>query len=365
MALCAALAACGGEDEPKPAASDSITADRTEFSFGPEAASAEFTVTASGEWDAIPQADWVTVSKSGSASVNGKVSFTVKENPERKERSTSILLMSGRARADVQIVQAAKKPLVVDPTIQVPEGYELVWHDEFDSGSDLNSDWWTHQTANPGWVNNELQTYVNGSYNGRRVTGIEDGHLTITAFKSGNNVYSGRVYAMEATGWTYGIFEAAIRLPKGKGTWPAFWMMPANNDWNVAPWPVCGEIDIMEEVGYNPDHTSSSIHCDAYNHVKGTQRTAERYTAGAQEDYHIYRLEWTEDYIRTYVDGNLLLSFVNDHKGNISTWPFDRPFYLILNLAWGGDWGGAMGVDESALPATMDVEYVRVFQKAE
>ena len=97
--------------------------------------------------------------------------------------------------------------------------------------------------------------------------------------------------------------------------------------------------------------------------MKGTQKTAERLTEGAQSDFHVYRLEWTQDYIRTSVDGKTLLNFSNDRKGNVSTWPFNRHFYIILNLAWGGTWGGAQGVDETVLPATMEVDYVRVFQK--
>lgn len=359
-----ALAACGSDgpsDEPK--GSHSIAAWPSSFEFTAAGGDASFEVTATKEWDAVPQSDWVTVTKSGTLDTRGTVNLTVKENSSYSERSTTVTLMCGSARASVNIAQAAREVKPVDPTISVPEGYAMVWNDEFDSGTTLNSDWWTHQTASSGWVNNELQNYVNGSYDGTRVTEIKDGHLSITAFKAGGKVYSGRVYAMERQGWKYGIFEAAIRLPKGRGTWPAFWMMPANNDWASSPWPKCGEIDIMEEVGYRPNYTSSSIHCESYNHTKGTQKTAERYTSGAEDEYHIYRLEWTEDYIRTYVDGNMLLSFANDKAGNVNTWPFNKPFYIILNLAWGGDWGGAQGVDESALPATMDVEYVRVFQK--
>jgi beta-glucanase (GH16 family) len=128
-------------------------------------------------------------------------------------------------------------------------------------------------------------------------------------------------------------------------------------------WPTCGEIDIMEEVGYHPNYTSSSIHCNSYNHTKGTQKTAERLTPGAEGEFHVYALVWTENYIQTYVDGNPLLHFDNDGAGNKNTWPFNKEFYVILNLAWGGDWGGAQGVDESALPTTMEVDYVRVFQK--
>lgn len=360
------LGACSSDESDAPQqGDDSISATPASFEFTAEAAEESFTVTATKEWDAIPQADWVTVTKTGTLSTTGSVKIKVKENTTLTPRSTTILLMSGRARASVAVNQAGKAPKPVDPSINVPEGYTLVWNDEFDSGSTLNTEYWSHQVAGPGWVNNELQTYIDGAINGSRVTEIHDGHLTITAFKANGKVYSGRVYALENTGWTYGIFEAAIRLPKGRGTWPAFWMMPANNDFSKMPWPRCGEIDIMEEVGYRPNYTSSSIHCDAYNHTIGTQKTAERYTANAEDEYHVYRLEWTEDYIRTYVDDKMLLNFPNDKKGNINTWPFNKPFYIILNLAWGGSWGGQQGVDESALPATMDVEYVRVFQKAQ
>ena len=238
----------------------------------------------------------------------------------------------------------------------------MVWHDEFD-GDRLDESVWSHEVKDAGWVNNELQTYVDGGHAGKNVTEVANGKLTITAFKEGDKVYSGRIYANKGSGWQYGIFEARIKLPKGKGTWPAFWMMPVRNPQVRDRWPRCGEIDIMEEVGFNPDYTSSSIHCESYNHVKKTQKTAERFTQGAEEDFHIYRLEWSEDSINTFVDGVPLLSFANDKQGDISTWPFSKPFYLILNLAWGGMWGGAQGVDESVLPAKMEVDYVRVYQK--
>lgn len=357
--------ACGdGEDKPVTGPESITVGQENTVNIGSDGGViGPLTVTATGEWDVACEQSWVRLVKEGTTlRTGGTVTVTVDANNTRQERTATLVCMSGRARANVTIVQAGKAPVPVDPTINVPEGYELVWNDEFDRGTTLGSDW-RHEVQGPGWVNNELQTYVNGEQGGRRVTEITDGHLTITAFKAGSRVYSGRVYAMENTGWKYGIFEAAIRLPKGKGTWPAFWMMPANNNFATNPWPRCGEIDIMEEVGYHPEYTSSSIHCQAYNHTIGTQRTAERLTAGSQEDYHIYRLEWTPDYIETSVDGVRLLRFDNDGKGNVSTWPFDKPFYIILNLAWGGDWGGAQGVDESCLPATMDVEYVRVFQK--
>lgn len=357
-----ALVSCGGDSDNGGGTPSMAQASPESLSFDATGGSKTFTVTTGSEWDAVCTDSWVSLSKSGVLTTKGNVEVTAAPNSSRNSRSTIVTVISGTARANVTISQEGKAPEPVDPSIEVPQGYELVWHDEFD-GSSLNTSDWRHEVQGPGWVNNELQNYVNGSYDGIPVTQVNDGILSITCFKSGTRINSGRIYAKETEGWKYGIFEARLKLPKGKGTWPAFWMMPVNNNFSTNPWPRCGEIDIMEEVGYNPNYTSSSIHCDSYNHVKGTQKTAERYTAGAQDDFHVYRLEWTESYIRTYVDGSLLLNFSNDGTGNVSTWPFDKPFYLILNLAWGGDWGGAMGVDESVLPATMEVDYVRVFQK--
>ena len=176
---------------------------------------------------------------------------------------------------------------------------------------------------------------------------------------SDGKIYSGRVYAKVKRGWTYGYIEGRIKLPKGKGTWPAFWMMPVN----FRSWPADGEIDIMEEVGYHPNYVSSSLHANAHVHSNGTQVTHEMLCEGAEDDYHVYGIEWTADRITTYVDGQLQLEYANRGLGR-DDWPYDAPFYIILNLAWGGDWGGAKGVDEGALPAEMLVDYVRVYQKS-
>lgn len=239
------------------------------------------------------------------------------------------------------------------------EGYKLVWYDEF-SGVTLNTSKWTYQSADAGWVNHELQTYVNGkSPGGRKVAEVSDGTLKINTFKEGDKVYSGRIYGRKTVGFKYGYVEARIKLPKGKGTWPAWWMMPVSG----GSWPACGEIDIMEEVGVDANIVSSSIHCTAYNHPSKTQKTHEMLCSGAEDGFHVYALEWTEDYIRTYVDGREQLYFENDKQGNNDTWPFSKAFYPILNVAWGGDWGGYAGVDESALPLCMEVDYVRVWQK--
>lgn len=308
---------------------------------------------------------WFKVSASGNNKAMGMVTVDVEENKSSVALDGSVEISLEDKKVSVSVHQAGKQVTPIEGgEMVIPEGYELVWNDEFNEGSELNSTDWRHEVQKSGWVNHELQNYVNGSADGKRVTEIADNRLYINCFKGSNGkIYSGRVYAHETQGWLYGIFEARIKLPKGKGTWPAFWMMPCNNDFVANPWPKCGEIDIMEEVGVNPNYTSSSLHTEKFNHVKGNQITKERLTTGAEDVFHVYRLEWTPDYIKTYVDGEELLNFNNDGKNNVGSWPFNKPFYVILNLAWGGAWGGMNGVDESALPVQMEVDYVRVFQK--
>lgn len=325
-------------------------------------------VASTGGWTAAADGNsgnWVKVSAKNTNKASGMISVTVDENTSKEARNGAINVKLGSKQMSISVTQAGRTVTPIEGgEMVIPEGYKLVWNDEFNEGSELNSTDWRHEVQKSGWVNNELQNYVNGSADGKRVTEIADNRLYINCFKgSDGKIYSGRVYAHENQGWLYGIFEARIKLPKGKGTWPAFWMMPCNNDFGANPWPKCGEIDIMEEVGVNPNYTSSSLHTEKFNHVMGTQITKERLTAGAEDGFHVYRLEWTPDYIKTYVDGKELLNFNNDGKNDVGSWPFNKPFYVILNLAWGGDWGGMNGVDESALPVQMEVDYVRVFQK--
>lgn len=263
--------------------------------------------------------------------------------------------------------EAFKKPSTasfVEPAIPTPPGYALLWQDEFNDAylSDGKpampdtKEWW-YETGGNGWGNNELQNYIAGNIGTDTCAIVSDGTLKIKIKRRGSDVFSVRMNTNKS--WTYGYFEARLKLPQGKGTWPAFWMMPKN----YKAWPDDGEIDIMEEVGYRPNWISSSIHCKAYYHKVGTQKTAEKFIATAESDFHVYALEWTPTYIWGYIDGECFFKFANDMKGNKDTWPFNEPFYIKLNLAWGGDWGGAQGVDESKLPATYEIDYVRVFQK--
>lgn len=212
----------------------------------------------------------------------------------------------------------------VPPVVEEKDEYTLVWQDEFDGPGRTMPDagQWYYETGGHGWGNNELQNYIAGTQGRDTFALVSDGTLKIIAAKKEGEVFSVRLNTRES--WTYGYFEARLKLPTGKGTWPAFWMMPKA----FKHWPADGEIDIMEEVGYRPNWTSSAIHCQAYNHAIQTQKTGEQFIRTAQTDFHVYALEW-----------------------------------MKLNLAWGGNWGGAEGVDESCLPATYEIDYVRVYQR--
>lgn len=311
-------------------------------------------VTATGDWNVKSNDSWIKAEKTDSKTLT----VTTEPNDNKTSRNGTLEVSLGAEKITVSVTQESTE----DRDITTPAGYRLVWHDEFNEGATLGSDW-THEVQGPGWVNNELQTYVNGSADNKRVTELVDGKLNINCFKgSDGKIYSGRVYAKVNEGWLHGYFEARIQLPKGKGTWPAFWMMPVNNNFSTNPWPGCGEIDIMEEVGADANIVSSSIHTQAYNHTINTQKTASRNIGTAESEFHVYACEWTPDYLKFFVDGTELMTFPNEGTGK-SVWPFTYSFYPILNLAWGGAWGGYKGVDEEALPVTMKVDYVRVFQK--
>ena len=363
LSLTVALWGCGGDgkDEPQPS-KVSITVSQENITVPADGGTYSITVTTTGkEWGAYADQDFIVIDTKNTTSQSGSMTVTVAANPTTDGRTGNINIMSGSARQTITVTQAAAD----QAAYYAPEGYKLVWHDEFDKGSELNADDWTHEVQGSGWVNNELQNYVNHKTpDGKLVTEVRNGQLRITALKENGKVYSGRVYAKVNEGWQHGYFEASIKLPSGKGTWPAFWMMPVGNNWSTNPWPMCGEIDIIEEVGVVPNEVSSSIHTQDYNHTKNTQKTHKMTIDNAEGEFHTYALLWTADEMTTYVDGKVQLNVKKSDLGSgHNQWPFHYPFYLILNLAWGGDWGGMQGVDENALPVTMEVDYVRVFQK--
>ena len=369
LSLAAVVCGCGGSDNDDPLPSTvNITLSQESIEAPAEGGTYTINVNTTGkEWNAYADQEFIIVGAKNTAAQTGTLTVAVPANPTTSVRTGIITVMSGSARKSISVTQLAAE----ESPYYAPEGYQLVWQDEFDGNygyapnengvprTELNPDYWTHEGKSAGWVNHDLQNYVNHKTpEGKLVTELRNGKLRITALKENGKVYSGRVYAKVKEGWRYGYIEASIKLPKGKGTWPAFWMMPVN----FRSWPADGEIDIMEEVGYHPDYVSSSLHANAHVHSNGTQVTHEMKCAGAEGEFHTYAILWTAKNITTYVDGKVQLSYDNRGLGR-DDWPYDDPFYVIFNLAWGGDWGGAQGVDESALPATMEVDYIRVFQK--
>lgn len=364
LCLCASLllsTACGDKEDNNGGATQDATVfvNPTAFEAPQEGGTYSIEASTTREWSAFAsnKETWIKVSPANGSSGKATISIEVAANDSYTEREGQVTVKAGSDRQYVTIKQAAKEREAVDFSCPV-EGYNLVWHDEFD-GNALNTGDWTYEVQKDHWVNNELQNYVREtSPSGKPVVTVKDGTLSINCFKENGKVYSGRIYAKKSTGWKYAYIEASIKLPKGKGTWPAFWMMPVK----FKSWPHDGEIDIMEEVGANPNYVSSSLHADGHVHSNNTQWTHEMYCAGAEGEFHKYAIEWEANRIRTYVDGKLQIDYTDPGNG-VRDWPYVEPFYVILNLAWGGDWGGYKGIDESALPLSMEVDYVRVWQK--
>lgn len=353
------LIACsdGGDDTKIP--SVTITCSTHKLSFTKNADTAAVSISVTDDWGIYSTGDWVSCSPSSSIHSTETVKVMVEKNSGSAARTAFLIVKSGSTRDTITVSQSGD----VSDDIETPTGYTLVWHDEFNDarlpggkpampGSD-----WTYQVANPGYVNNELQYYVSGITNsGDTLAYITDGTLKLKTAKINGNIYSIRMYGKKSTGWKYGYIEARIKLPTGKGTWPAFWMMPVN----YTAWPADGEMDIMEEVGYNPNVIVSSLH--ATNHYGNNPKSGNITCPTAQSEFHKYAMEWTESKITFYLDGQSFYTYNNPGTGT-ADWPYNSAFYVILNMAWGGSWGGAQGVDESCLPTTYEIDYVRVFQK--
>lgn len=346
---------CGSSNETE-ASTPVISLSENSIETGYEGGTEIIYVNTDREWTAFSDEDWISCQTNGNSSTEGTVEITVSENNTYQSREGNVTVKAGTTRTSIAVSQEAK-PEPDTSGINTPEGYRLVWNDEFEKGNSPDLNLWYYETGATGWGNNEIQRYIAGSQDGVTCAETSNGTLKITARKVGSEVYSIRMNTKE--NWLYGYFEARMKLPKGKGTWPAFWMLPET----FQNWPDDGEIDIMEEVGYDPNVIHSTIHCKAYNHMANTQKSGQKTVPGAQDEFHVYAVEWTDSYIKGFVDGECYFTFENDGKGNKDTWPFNTPFYLKLNLAWGGNWGGAQGIDESALPATFEIDYVRVFQK--
>lgn len=238
---------------------------------------------------------------------------------------------------------------------------KLVWSDEFDKNGSPDETKWSHEK---GYIRNkELQYYTQDRSENAKV---ENGRLVITA-RNDSMAEGGQVYPVTSASlitkgkgeWTYGRIEVRAQIPSSLGTWPAIWMLGKNI--SQVGWPACGEIDILEHVGYMPDTVHFNVHTAKYNHVKRTGKGAKIYQPNTEKDFHVYAVEWTKEKIDWFMDGKKVFTYQNEGTG-IDSWPFDQPQYLILNLAIGGAWGGQKGVDLKSLPQRFLIDYVRVYQ---
>lgn len=263
---------------------------------------------------------------------------------------------------DFNYITTNEPELLFEKINQSPtaQGWKLFWSDEFNTLGLADNSKWKYDTGGHGWGNNELQNYT---YADTSNAIVKNGVLHITALRKtvGTNAYtSAKLITKEKQLFKYGRIEVNAKLPAGRGIWPAIWMLGDNI--HEAGWPLCGEIDIMEHVGFNKDSVFGSVHTQSYNHIAGTQTTKGLFISNTYTAFHTYGIEWTPEKIEFFIDRNKYLQFQNQHKTN-KEWPFDNPFYLILNVAVGGNWGGQKGIDETIFPATMQVDYVRVYQR--
>ena len=262
------------------------------------------------------------------------------------------------------------------PARPARSGWRLVWQDEFD-GQKLDDSAWGRET---GFLRNEeLQYYTDRPANAY----VADGQLVLVARqerfanahydpqappKDWKRARSHATYTSASLttawrkSWTHARVEVRAKLPTGRGVWPAIWML--GHPRPRLPWPERGEIDIVEHVGHQPGVVHGSVHTGAFNHSKGTHKTGKVGVDDLASAFHVYWVQWDEKVLTIGVDEKTVLTVENDGQG-LAHWPFDHPYFLILNIAVGGFWGGAEGVDPDVFPVRMAVDWVRVWQRAD
>jgi len=231
--------------------------------------------------------------------------------------------------------------------------WKLVWSDEF-KGKSLDMGKWKHDLGASGWGNNEMEDYTNSHKNAY----IKNGHLVIQANKEGNHITSARINTAGKFSTLYGRVEMRAKLPHGQGIWPAFWMLGDNI--GKVGWPACGEIDIMEFVGKDPNHSHASLHAPGFDtHDMVASSSPSAFSNG----FHTYGVIWDKDNFQFYVDGKIFKK-INRHSSHAKSWPFnDHKFFILLNLAVGGNWPGAPNAS-TRFPQQFIIDYVRVYKRA-
>jgi beta-glucanase (GH16 family) len=259
--------------------------------------------------------------------------------------------------------------IIHDPPPPIPPSpWKLVWSDEFSGrdGSSPDSNKWTYDIGGKGWGNHELESYTKRPENAR----IEKGNLVINAQKETytdadgltRDYTSARLKTQGLFAQTYGRFEARIKIPEGQGMWPAFWLL--GQDISTVDWPKCGEVDIMENIGKEPGTVHGSLHGPSTNNPTSdlTQIFSLPVGQNLAEDFHLYAVEWETGRVRFYLDSHLYATFDSSQWPTGGKWVFDHPFFIILNVAVGGDWPGSPDAS-TKFPQTMLVDYVRVYTR--
>lgn len=234
------------------------------------------------------------------------------------------------------------------------EKRKLVWQENF-KGASLDESVWNFEMGNGcpnicGWGNNERQEYTKNNHT------IKKGELTIEARKEGARYTSTRITTKGKKEFQYGRIECRAKLPTGQGIWPAFWMLGSNIT-NVG-WPKSGEIDILEYIGREPHHIYTTLHTQDGHGDKGHGKKTE--IAAIEEGFHVFAVDWSKDKMDFFVDDQLVFTY-NPENMQQDSWPFDQPFYIIVNMAVGGNFGGPE-VDDSIFPQTFTVDYIKVYQ---
>ncbi len=270
--------------------------------------------------------------------------------------STLLIICISLVLSTTGCSQVAQTPAPTATPIAPVEGWSLVWHDEFDADQ-IDRQNWTFDIGGHGWGNGEMQYYTDRSENAR----LENGLLVIEAVQekySGSYYTSARLKSQGLQEFQYGRMEARIKVPEGKGFWPAFWMLGSN--FLQVGWPECGEIDIMEYVGKEPDLIMGTLHGPGYSGALGFSGW-NRQAYNIFDDFHTFAIEWDQDQITWFYEGEAYHTMKREDVGT-RPWVFDQPFFFILNLAVGGTLGGMVS-PTTVFPAQYLVDYVRVYEK--
>jgi beta-glucanase (GH16 family) len=239
--------------------------------------------------------------------------------------------------------------------------WQLAWGDEFEGKGLPDDRIWNYDVGGHGWGNNELEFYTDHRTQNVR---LENGHLVIEAHAEayqGRAYTSGRITTKRKADLTYGRWEVRAKFSGGRGSWPAIWLLPSHHPYGNHSWPDNGEIDIMEHVGWKPSIVHGSVHTKAYNHTIQTEKQHQTIVSDFDSAFHTYAVEIGPQLVKFFVDDLQYGQFDNDGKGQYETWPFDLPMHLVLNVAVGGGWGGAKGIDPNIFPISLVVDYVRCY----